>query len=80
MPVNCRRFLEILLGVPERLRRKPRAALHKAMMERLWPEVMSQAADLGRQSPLRRAKTKLMKSRNHFRQGLRLIQANAGRS
>ncbi len=74
MPYNCRHLYELFLGVPEPLRRKPRAALHKGLMRRLWPEVLD-LADPPPQMPLpRRIKRSLANGRKQLRQNIALLR------
>jgi hypothetical protein len=41
-PFNCRELLTTLLSVDERYRRAPRSALFRRLIERLWPETLSE--------------------------------------
>ncbi len=39
-PYNCRKFFETMLKVPFKYRTKPQYALHKKLLENLWPAVL----------------------------------------
>jgi hypothetical protein len=41
-PYNCREVLTTLLAVDERDRRKPHCRLFRELMQRLWPNVLSE--------------------------------------
>jgi hypothetical protein len=41
-PLNCRALLVTMLRVPEKYRRAPTFELFRVLMERMWPEVLSE--------------------------------------
>jgi hypothetical protein len=41
-PLNCRSLLELILGLDPRLRRAPRFEFFRLLIERLWPEILSE--------------------------------------
>jgi hypothetical protein len=47
-PFNCRALLTMLLGVDERSRRAPRYAFFRRMIQRLWPETLSEPVNPAR--------------------------------
>jgi hypothetical protein len=74
MPYNCRYLYELFLGVPEPLRRKPRAALHKGLMRKLWPEVLALADPPPQLSTAGKVRRALVKARESFRQSVALLR------
>jgi len=62
-PLNCRELLTTMLRVPERHRRAPAYVLFQTLIERLWPEVLSEPINdqmqTGARALLRRAIMKM---------------------
>ncbi|MFP4014261.1 MAG: hypothetical protein ACLFVQ_09270, partial [Chitinispirillaceae bacterium] len=62
-PLNCRKLLEVLIGVKAYYRDPPRHRLHRELIARMWPELLSW--EINPEPPLRRLLATLKRTPVH---------------
>lgn len=51
VPFNCRAFLELMLGVPAAERIAPQYAMHRRLIEALWPQLLRERINPHKEKP-----------------------------